>query len=309
MSGAVERDFQRIAIVNRGEAAMRLIHAVRELNREHGTTLRTIALVTDPDRRAMFAREADEVHDLGAALCDGPEGRHATYVDLERLERALRDTRADAAWVGWGFVAEQPAFAELCARLGVVFIGPSPAMMRLLGDKIAAKQLAERAGVPVVPWSGGAVHTQEQAVAKARTLGFPLLVKATAGGGGRGIREVHDESALLAAFESATAEAAKAFGDGTLFLERLRRRRPARRGAGDRRPSRDCVGARRARLHHPAPPSEGARRGAIAGALGGGGRARCVRRPSGSRRPRATRAPGPSSSSSTRPAGPPSSWR
>jgi len=134
MSGAVERDFQRIAIVNRGEAAMRLIHAVRELNREHGTTLRTIALVTDPDRGAMFAREADEVHDLGAALCDGPEGRHATYVDLERLERALRDTRADAAWVGWGFVAEQPALAELCARLGVLFIGPSPAMMRLLGD-------------------------------------------------------------------------------------------------------------------------------------------------------------------------------
>jgi acetyl/propionyl-CoA carboxylase alpha subunit/acetyl-CoA carboxylase carboxyltransferase component len=216
----VERDFQRIAIVNRGEAAMRLIHAVRELNREHGTAMRTIAFVTDPDRRAMFAREADEVHDLGAAACDGPEGRRATYVDLERLEQALRATRADAAWVGWGFVAEQPAFAELCARLDVLFIGPSPAVMRLLGDKIAAKQLAERAGVPVVPWSGSAVHTPVHAIAKARALGFPLLVKATAGGGGRGIREVRDEAELLAAFEPAAAEAAKAFGDGTLFLER-----------------------------------------------------------------------------------------
>src|SRR4029453_3954304 len=220
MSGGVERDFQRIAIVNRGEAAMRLIHAVRELNREHGTALRTIALVTDPDRRAMFAREADEVHDLGAGLCDGREERHTTTVNPARLEQALRDTRADAAWVGWGFVAEQPAFAALCARLGVVFIGPSPATMRLLGDKIAAKQLAERAGVPVVPWSGDAVHTQEQAVAKARALGFPLRVKAASGGGGRGIREVRDETELLAAFDSAAAEATKAFGDGTLFLER-----------------------------------------------------------------------------------------
>ena len=233
-----------------------------------------------------------------------------TYVDLARLERALRDTSADAAWVGWGFVAEQPAFAELCARLGIVFIGPRPAMMRLLGDKIAAKQLAERAGVPVVPWSGGAVHTPgRKRSRRPRALGFPLLVKATAGGGGRGIREVHDEAELRAAFESRRAEAAKAFGDGTLFLERLRRGRPARRGAGDRRPPRDDVGARRARLHHPAPPSEGARGGALAGALGAPRTPRCARRPSGSCRPRATRAPVPSSSSSTRPAGPPSSWR
>jgi acetyl/propionyl-CoA carboxylase alpha subunit/acetyl-CoA carboxylase carboxyltransferase component len=216
----VTRDVARIAIVNRGEAAMRLIHAVRELNREHSTAMRTIALVTEPDRRAMFAREADEVHDLGEAVCDGAGGRWATYVDLDRLEQALRATRADAAWVGWGFVAERPAFAELCGRLGVLFIGPSPAVMRLLGDKIAAKQLAERAGVPVVPWSGGAVQTPLHAVTQARALGFPLLLKASAGGGGRGIREVCDEAELLAAFEPAAAEAAKAFGDGTLFLER-----------------------------------------------------------------------------------------
>jgi acetyl/propionyl-CoA carboxylase alpha subunit/acetyl-CoA carboxylase carboxyltransferase component len=220
MSGAAH-GFRRIAIVNRGEAAMRLIHAVRELNREHGTAMRTVALVTEPDRQSLFAREADEVHDLGAPVRDGAEGRRVTYVDLERLEKALRETGVDAAWVGWGFVAEQPAFAELCARLGVTFVGPSPAVMRLLGDKIAAKQLAERAGVPVVPWSGGAVHTSLDASVKAHALGFPLLLKATAGGGGRGIREVRDEAELHAAFEPAAAEAAKAFGDGTLFLERL----------------------------------------------------------------------------------------
>ena len=219
MSG-VACDFQRIAIVNRGEAAMRLIHAVRELNREHGTAMRTIALVTDPERCAMFAREADETHDLGPPIADGQGSRHVAYVDLERLGHALRVTRADAAWAGWGFVAEQPAFAELCARLGVLFIGPRPAVMRLLGDKVAAKQLAEGAGVPVVSWSGDVIHTPADAVAKARAIGFPLLVKATAGGGGRGIREVNDETELLAAFAPAAAEAAKAFGDGRLFLER-----------------------------------------------------------------------------------------
>ena len=214
-------DVRRIAIVNRGEAAMRLIHAVRELNCEHGTAMRTVALVTEPDRHAMFAREADEVHDLGAALSDGPNGRYAAYVDLERLERALRATRADTAWTGWGFVAEQPAFADLCARLGVLFVGPSADAMRLLGDKIAAKRLAERVSVPVVPWSGGPVHTPLEAIEQARALGFPLLLKASAGGGGRGIRQVGDEAELRAAFEPAAAEAAKAFGDGTLFVERL----------------------------------------------------------------------------------------
>ena len=157
---SVADDVRRIAIVNRGEAAMRLIHAVRELNHEHGTAMRTIALVTEPDRRARFAREADEAYDLGPASCDG---RRTAYVDLALLERALGAMRADAAWPGWGFVAEEPAFAELCARLRILFVGPGPAAMRLLGDKIAAKRLAERAGVPVVPWNGP-VHTPLEAI-------------------------------------------------------------------------------------------------------------------------------------------------
>jgi acetyl/propionyl-CoA carboxylase alpha subunit len=111
--------FSRIAIVNRGEAAMRLIHAVRELSAETGAEVEIVALHTDVDRSATFVREADIAYDLGPAA-----GR--PYLDLKVLERALTETRADAAWVGWGFVAEDPAFAELCERIGVTFIGPSP---------------------------------------------------------------------------------------------------------------------------------------------------------------------------------------
>ena len=114
----------------------------------------------------------------------------AGYLDYAALERALTETRADAAWVGWGFVAEHPAFAELCERLGIVFVGPDPAVMRALGDKVEGKRLAERAGVPVAAWSGDPVDTVEDAVRQGETLGFPLMIKAAAGGGGRGMRRV-----------------------------------------------------------------------------------------------------------------------
>ena len=152
--------FKRIAIVNRGEAAMRLIHAVRDLNAETGARIETVALYTDVDRNAMFVREADMAYDLGAAAS-------RPYLDLKTLERALADTGADAAWVGWGFVAEDPKFAELCARIGVTFIGPSPEAMRKLGDKIGSKLIAEEVGVPVAPWSRGGVDTLEDATAAA----------------------------------------------------------------------------------------------------------------------------------------------
>ena len=153
------RKLRRIAIVNRGEAAMRLIHAVRELAAQTGEEMRTIALHTRAERRAMFAREADE------AVCidDGPPTTAASpYLDLALLERALLMARADAAWVGWGFVAERPEFVELCDRLGITFVGPSAEVMRMLGDKIGAKLLAEQAGVPVAPWSGGAVRRRRR---------------------------------------------------------------------------------------------------------------------------------------------------
>ncbi|MEU7745829.1 carboxyl transferase domain-containing protein [Nonomuraea sp. NPDC049158] len=206
--------FSRVAIVNRGEAAMRLIHAVRELAAETATPIQTVALHTDVDRTATFVREADLAYDLGPAS-------ERPYLDLKALERALVETGADAAWVGWGFVAEDPAFAELCEKIGVTFVGPSAEAMRRLGDKIGAKLLAEEVGVPVAPWSRGAVETLDAALAAAAEIGYPLMLKATAGGGGRGIRVVTNEAELADAYERTSQEAARAFGSGVVFLERL----------------------------------------------------------------------------------------
>ncbi|MFG1656366.1 carboxyl transferase domain-containing protein [Micromonospora chersina] len=206
--------FSRVAIVNRGEAAMRLIHAVRELAAETGTRIETVALHTDVDRDATFVREADVAYDLGPASA-------RPYLNLAVLERALVETRADAAWVGWGFVAEDPAFAELCEKIGVTFVGPSPEAMRQLGDKIGAKLIAEEVGVPVAPWSRGAVETLDAARAAAAEIGYPLMLKATAGGGGRGIRVITNEAELDDAYERTSQEAARAFGSGIVFLERL----------------------------------------------------------------------------------------
>jgi acetyl/propionyl-CoA carboxylase alpha subunit/acetyl-CoA carboxylase carboxyltransferase component len=205
---------RRIAIVNRGEAAMRLIHAVRELRGCDGRAMSTIALHTDGERHAMFVREADEAYNLGPASA-------RPYLDFAVLERALVATNADAAWVGWGFVAEDPAFADLCERLGVTFIGPSAEAMRLLGDKIGAKQLAEQSGVPVSAWSGGPVNDLDAARDQAARIGYPVMLKAAAGGGGRGIRVITSEAELAAVFDRAREEARRAFGSDVVLLERL----------------------------------------------------------------------------------------
>ncbi|MFG1817559.1 carboxyl transferase domain-containing protein [Kribbella sp. NPDC049174] len=206
--------YKRIAVVNRGEAAMRLINAVRELNAEGGEPIETIALYTEGERTATFVREADIAYPLGPASA-------RPYLDLQVLERALRETEADAAWVGWGFVAEDPAFAELCERLGVTFIGPPPEAMRKLGDKIGSKLIAEEVGVPVAPWSRGAVESLDAALEAAASIGYPLMLKATAGGGGRGIRVVRSAEELEDAYARTSDEAARAFGSGVVFLERL----------------------------------------------------------------------------------------
>src|SRR5271169_3640337 len=193
IGGLMEDEFQRVAIVNRGEAAMRFIHAARDFNQEHGTSLRTIALFTEPDRHSMFVREADEAVCLGPAQVLDPNTQQlkSSYVDYRRLECALATARADAVWVGWGFVAEHAAFADLCHELGVVFIGPDGDVMRRLGDKISSKLLAEQAQIPVAGWSGGPVETLTDALHHAERLGYPLFIKATAGGGGHGIRRVN----------------------------------------------------------------------------------------------------------------------
>jgi len=149
----------RIAIVNRGEPAVRLVRAVREWNRERDSDVRVIALATAAERGAMFVRYADEAITIAPRV----GGEANPYLDLAVLREAIIAARADAVWVGWGFVAERPEFAELCDELGVTFIGPPAEVMRKLGDKIGSKLLAEQAGVPMAPWSGGPVTTIEEA--------------------------------------------------------------------------------------------------------------------------------------------------
>src|ERR1019366_7014950 len=194
--------FTRIAVVNRGEPAVRLIRAVRELDEEHGYGIKVIALHTEAEQRALFVRAADEsvcLRDVSSP--NGP------YLDLEELERALRASGADAVWVGWGFVAEDPAFADLCERLGLVFIGPPARAMRQLCDRIEARGLAEKTGVPVAPWSGGPVSSLQEAARHGDMIGYPLLIKATSGRGGRGIRVVRSAEELEVAFDRARSEA------------------------------------------------------------------------------------------------------
>lgn len=210
--------FTRIAVVNRGESARRLIHAVRELNAgrlpgAQDAPLQVVALYTEAERKEPFVQEAD------LAWCLGPMSTRP-YLNLNVLERALRETEADAAWVGWGFVAEDPAFSALCERLGVTFIGASAKAMRKLGDKISAKLIAEEAGMPVAAWSRGPVSTLDGALEHARRIGYPLMLKASAGGGGRGIRELNSDEELREAYQRTSEEAARAFGSGVVFLER-----------------------------------------------------------------------------------------
>ena len=199
---------------------MRCLAAVGELVRE-GVPITSIALYTEPDAASWFVREADEVVSLGPAVHTDSDGkRHSAYLDIDRLMAALAAARADAVWVGWGFVAESAEFAERCEKAGITFVGPPSDVIRLLGDKVRAKQLAERVGVPVVPWSGGAVHDAQAALIAADMLGYPVLVKAAAGGGGRGIRLVHSAAEMPSALASARREAEVTFGDPTVFIER-----------------------------------------------------------------------------------------
>jgi acetyl/propionyl-CoA carboxylase alpha subunit/acetyl-CoA carboxylase carboxyltransferase component len=214
---------RRLAIVNRGEPAVRLLTAVAELNtaRPRDERITTIALYTDPDAQAWFVRQADEAVHLGSATFVDPSDDHrkSRYLDEAAIMAALEHSQADAVWVGWGFVSERASFAARCEEAGITFVGPSAATIRRLGDKITSKKLAEQADVPVVPWSGGAVDDVDAALAAAETLGYPVVLKASSGGGGRGIRVVQTAEEMRAALVSARAEAELAFGDPTVFAE------------------------------------------------------------------------------------------
>ncbi|MBW2723610.1 MAG: ATP-grasp domain-containing protein [Deltaproteobacteria bacterium] len=208
-------EIRRLAIVNRGEAAMRCIRAVKSLRAHEGSNLEVIALYTEPDRDAPFVREADRAYAL-----PGGAGAVAAYLDHAGLIAALKHVEADAVWPGWGFVAESPEFVDKVSEAGMIFLGPTSEAMRSLGDKITSKRLAEQAGIPVSAWSNGVLEDEHDALAHARQIGFPVVIKATAGGGGRGIRMVDREDELAEAFRSAASEAKGAFGDDRLFCEK-----------------------------------------------------------------------------------------
>ncbi|HEU4430048.1 MAG TPA: carboxyl transferase domain-containing protein [Myxococcota bacterium] len=205
---------RRLAIANRGEAAMRCIRAVKSLRAQEDCETLAVALYTEIDRDAPFVRHAD----LAVAM-PAPRGEVAAYLDYDGLMTALRKAGADAVWPGWGFVSEHPAFVERLSRAGIRFLGPSPEAMLALGDKIGSKHLAEEVGVPVTAWSKGVVETEADAEAWASKIGLPVVIKASAGGGGRGIRVVDAIDQVAAAFRSASSEAKAAFGDGRLFIE------------------------------------------------------------------------------------------
>jgi acetyl-CoA carboxylase, biotin carboxylase subunit len=200
--------FRKVLIANRGEIALRVIRACRELG------IRTVAVYSEPDRESLHVRFADE------DVCIGPASARESYLNIPRLIAAAEITGAEAIHPGYGFLAENAEFAEICDHSRIVFIGPSADSIRRMGDKAVARETMMREGVPVVPGSGGAVEDPDQALKIAKGIGFPVLVKAAAGGGGKGMRVAQDEGAFQRAFQAAKTEAQAAFGDGSVYLEK-----------------------------------------------------------------------------------------
>ncbi len=200
--------FSRILIANRGEVALRIIRACKELGVE------SVAVYSEADRNASYLHLADE------RICIGPGPSAESYLNIPRIIAAAEIADVDAIHPGYGFLAENSHFAEVCRDCQIEFIGPSVESMQLLGDKIAAKRLAREADVPMSPGSDGPIDNIDVAVKLAKEIGYPVAVKAAAGGGGRGIRFAHNEATLRNMFKQAQAEAEVAFGDGRLYMEK-----------------------------------------------------------------------------------------
>jgi len=201
--------FKKILIANRGEIALRIIRACKELG------IKTVAVYSEADADSLHVRFADEV------VCIGPPQSYLSYMNIPRLISAAEITNADAIHPGYGFLAENAHFAEICQSCNLHFIGPTPEMISKLGDKSYAKKSMVAAGVPVVPGSKGIVHSIDEARGIAAEIGFPVMFKATAGGGGRGIRVVREKSELEKAFQTAQAEAKAAFNNPDLYMEKF----------------------------------------------------------------------------------------
>ena len=200
--------FSRILVANRGEVALRVIRACKELGIE------TVAVYSEVDRNASYLHLADE------RICIGPGPSSESYLNISRIIAAAEIADVEAIHPGYGFLAENAHFAEVCRDCKIEFIGPSVESMRMLGDKIEAKRLAKKANVPMSPCSEGTVEDVAEAVTVAATIGYPVAIKAVAGGGGRGIRLAHNEATLRSMFKQARAEAEVAFGDGRLYVEK-----------------------------------------------------------------------------------------
>ena len=201
--------FRKILIANRGEIAVRIIRAARELGIE------TVAVYSTADKEALHTLLADE------AVCIGPAKSTESYLNMNAVLSAAVLTGSEAIHPGFGFLSENSKFATMCEEVGIKFIGPSGSVMDMMGDKINARAQMIKAGVPVIPGSDGEVHTAEEALSVADRIGYPVMLKASAGGGGKGIRKVERAEDLVPAFESASTEAKAAFGNGAMYLERV----------------------------------------------------------------------------------------
>ncbi|KHF32495.1 acetyl-CoA carboxylase biotin carboxylase subunit [Paenibacillus sp. P1XP2] len=201
--------FQKILIANRGEIAVRIIRACRELG------ISTVAVYSEADKDALHVRLADE------AYCIGPTTSKDSYLNITNIMSVATLTECDAVHPGYGFLAENADFAEICESCNITFIGPSADAINKMGDKSVAKQTMKAAGVPVIPGSDGLVENIEEAVMIGRDIGYPLIIKATAGGGGKGIRIAEDEEALIKQITAAQQEAQKAFGNAGVYLEKF----------------------------------------------------------------------------------------
>ncbi|CUS80211.1 acetyl-CoA carboxylase, biotin carboxylase subunit [Candidatus Kryptonium thompsonii] len=201
--------FKKILIANRGEIALRIIRTCKELG------IKTVAVYSEADRYSLHVRFADE------AVCIGPGPSKDSYLNIPRIIAAAEITNAEAIHPGYGFLAENAMFAEICESSGIKFIGPTPDAIEAMGDKALAKETMRKAGVPVIPGSDGVVETLEEAREIANEIGYPIMLKAAAGGGGKGMRMVNDESELENAWQTARAEAEAAFGNPAVYIEKF----------------------------------------------------------------------------------------
>ena len=201
--------FEKILVANRGEIAVRIIRACRELD------IRTVAVYSEADANSMHVQMADE------AICIGPSPSNESYLKRDRLIGAAEIADVDAIHPGYGFLSEDARFAEVCESCNITFIGPGAQVMNTFGDKQTSRELATRAGVPVPPGSDGMVEDEDTARRVAKEIGYPVMIKAVAGGGGRGMRVAHNDVSLLKGFHTARTEAEKAFGNGGVYIEKF----------------------------------------------------------------------------------------